>query len=159
MSSRYAGRSLTLLLIFFITVVGVVIIFAYFAGVLHLMPSGQKQVDISAVFSIAGGGGPSATIALTVTNLSSTSLVGATFTCPATQFTDTTCGGLTLKLDGVPISSQNPAGQKATASGASSVAAIPGTTFTYGTTYTMTVTYTFSDGTTQSAAVPMPAQA
>ncbi len=159
MSSRYAGRSLTLLLIFFVTVVGVVIIFAYFTGALHLMSSGQKPVDISAVLSITGGGGPSATIALTVTNLSSTNLVGATFTCPASDFTDTTCGGLTLKLSGVTVSSQNPLGQKQTASGASSVSAIPGTTFTTGTIYTMTVTYSFSDGTSQSTAVQMPAQA
>ena len=156
---RVAGRTLTMLLIFLITIVAIVIIFAYFSGELHSVSSSTKDIAVSGLLSIKGGGGPSATLAITVTNLSKTSMVGATFACPTSQFSDSTCGGLRLDLNGVAISNQNPVTDKQVASGTSSVSSPSGGTFTAGQIYTISVTFSFADGTSLTVTEQLPAQA
>ncbi|MDG6925929.1 MAG: hypothetical protein JRN09_05200 [Nitrososphaerota archaeon] len=156
---RNISRTLTLLLFFVVIVIAVLVIFAYFSGLLGLVAPAQKHVDISGVFSLQNGGGPTGTLAFTVTNLSSTPITGASFSCPASQFLDPACGGLTLTMNGLPVSPQNTVPDQATASGASTVSAAAGRTFTASNPYSVTVTVTFSDGTSTSYTELLIAQA
>jgi hypothetical protein len=155
---RPVSRTLTLLLVFVITVVAIVIIFAYFTNVLHFFGPASKDVSINKVMTITGAGGPTATLAFSVTNLSTTSLVGATFGCPS-QFSDPACGSLALQLNGAPISAQNSVSKDVTAGGTATVTAAPGGTFTAGEVFTINVTLSFSDGTSQTFVEQVAAQA
>jgi hypothetical protein len=156
---RNIARTLTLLLFFVVIIVAVLVIFAYFSGLLGLVAPSQKHADVSGVFSLDNRGGPTGTLALTVTNLSSTPITGASVSCPVSQFSDPTCGGFTLTENGLPVSSQNSVRDQATASGASTVNAAAGGTFTAGQIYTFTVTLTYSDGSTSTYSESLAAQA
>lgn len=155
---REVGRTLTLLLIFLVTVIAIVVIFGYFTNFLHF-GTPTKDVQISAVISIQGGGGSYATLAFSITNLSSTDLTGVTFSCPPGQFSSATCNSLSVDVNGLPVSSQNPVLNKQTASGAGTVTAAAGVTFNPGQAYTVKVNLSFADGTTLTVSELLPAQA
>lgn len=146
---RNIARTLTLLLFFVIIIVVILVIFAYFSGLLGLVGGSTKNVQISGVFSVEGAAGPTGTLAFSITNLSPTPITGVTFSCPA-QFADPTCSALALHTDGIALSTSNPLGDKQTASGAATVTAASGATFTAGNPYTIGITIKFADGTTQT---------
>jgi hypothetical protein len=158
-AKRNVGRTLTLLLMFLITIIVILVIFAYFSGLFGLVGTSQKNVSISGAFSVKNAGGPSGTLAFSVTNLSKTPMTGATLSCSSTQFDPTTCAGFALDVGGIPLSSQNPAGSDTTASGSGDIGAAPGQTFATATLYVFTLTLQFSDGTSQAYSESLFAQA
>lgn len=144
---------------FVVVVVAVLVIFAYFGGLFGLVGGPQKNVDISGVLSANNGGGPTATIAFDVVNLSSTPMVNASLNCEASQFAVGTCNGFVLDVNGIPLSAQNPADNRVSASGTVVVSAPQGGGFVAGDSYTVILTVSFSDGSSQSYSELLVAQA
>jgi len=152
------GRTMTILIIFVIVVVVVVVIFAYFNGLFKFVNPGGGSMAASGYFALTGGGGTSGVVAIQVMDTSHVSITGVTFACSSAQFTNSTCSGLQIDLSGTLVSSKNPLNFDQTGSGSQLVQAATGTAFTPGTVYTVTVTSTFSDGSTLSETLSLPAQ-
>jgi len=152
------GRTLTLLLIFVVTIVAVIVVFAYFSGVLHLMSNSTDSVHSSGVFILSAVGGTTGQLALEVKDTGQSSLVGVDVVCPTSQFSGSTCSAIRFTYQGDALSSANlvPPGQSAGGSG--QVASAPGTTFNSGGVYNLTIQATFSDGKTASETCTVAAQ-
>ena len=150
--------TLTLLLIFVITVVAIVIIFAYFNGLFKFVGTGGDTMTASGYFALPGGAGNTGDIVLQVTDTSQASITGITFACPAAQFASSSCGGLVVNISGAEVSSQNPLSHGRTGTGSQTVQSAEGSAFSPGTIYSVTVTSTFSDGDSVSQTLSLPAQ-
>jgi len=153
------GRTITLLMIFAITIVAIIIIFAYFNGLFKFVTEGAGSASVTGVFALSGAGSTSGNLILQVTDTSGLPITGIQVTCPTAQFATGICAGLQMNYQASPVSSANPLSKGDFASGSQDVQSAPGTNFTAGTIYTITVTFTFGDGTMQSQTVSVAAQA
>jgi hypothetical protein len=153
------GRSITLLLIFVVTVVAVVVIFAYFSGVLHLGSVAGGTMTASGAFALSGTGANAGNLVVQVTDTGQLTITGVTLSCPVSKFASADCAGLQVTYDGFVVSASNPLGKGQTGSGSGPVSGASGTVFTPGMIISVTVTATFSDGSTLSQALALPAQA
>ncbi len=148
-----------MLVIFVITIVAVIVIFVYFTGYLKLGPPTGGTMTTSGVLALTSSLGNAATLVVQVRDTGSSAITGITLACPASEFASSTCGGLVLEGNGVPISAQAPLPEGDTGSGSITVDAAPGTYFTYANIYNLSVTATFSDGSSQTQTLQLPAQA
>lgn len=156
---RVAKRTISLLLLLVIAVVAIVVIYAYLSGLITLTPSQSSGATVSGVFSMTGGTATTGMLTIVVTDTGNAPIVGISFSCPAGEFSNATCGGLALESDSAPVTSQNPLDHGAFASGSSSVQAAPGVNFDAGQIVTMKVTVTFSGGAIQTFTEDLPTQA
>jgi hypothetical protein len=153
------GRTVTLLMIFAITVIAIVVIFAYFNGLFKFVSEGGTgSVTVSGIFALSGGGGSSGSLVIQVTDTGNEPVVGIALSCPTSQFATQNCGGLQMNYKASPVSSANPVSKGDFASGTQEVHSASGNSFTAGTDYQITVNVTFADGSTVSQIASVPAQ-
>ncbi|MDA4113603.1 MAG: hypothetical protein OK474_06130 [Thaumarchaeota archaeon] len=152
------GGTLTLLLAFVITIVVIVVIFAYFDGVFKFVSGGTATMAVSGAFALSGNQGNTGNVVMVIRDTSQASIVGVSLSCPSSQFASAGCGKLVLTQNGSPVSSVHPLTTGQTGTGSATLESAPGTSFSQGTVYTITVIATFSDGTTLSQALVLPAQ-
>jgi hypothetical protein len=153
------GKTVTLLMIFAITVVAIVIIFALFNGLFKFVDAGTGSASISGVFALGSAGSTSGTLAFQVTDTSTNPIVGITLSCPVAQFASASCGGLQMNYNTTLVSSTNPLPKGGIATGTDKVQSAYGTSFSAGTIYPITVNITFADGSTLSKTTSVAAQA
>ena len=144
------GGTLTLLLVFVITIVVIVAIFAYFSGVFKFVSGGTPTMTVSGALAVSSTSAYSGNLVILVRDTSTRSIVGVTLNCPSSQFVSTGCDNLVLYQNGSSISVQRPLTYDQTGSGSVTVQAAPGTSFSDTTFYMITVTASFSDGSTVS---------
>jgi hypothetical protein len=152
------GRTVTLLMIFAITVIAIVVIFAYFNGLFKFVSEGTGSVSVSGIFALSGAGSTSGSLVMQVTDTGYDPVVGITLSCPTSQFATQNCGALQMNYHASSVSATNPLAKGELASGTQEVRSASGNSFTAGTDYMITVIVTFSDGTTVSQVASVPAQ-
>jgi hypothetical protein len=157
-TGKNIGRTLTLLVLFVVTIVVVLVIFAYFDGLFKFVSAGAPSMTTFGYLALPGGAGSTGDLAVQVTDTSHVAITAVTFACPTTQFESSDCGGLQINLNGSELSTQNELKYGQTASGSGPVQSAPGTSFTPGVAVTVTVTATFSNGNTLSETLILPAQ-
>ena len=153
------ARVLTMLLLFFVAVVGVILVFSLFIGILHMGQTSTSKVDVSGALATSTVGGTVGTLMLSVRNLGPASAIGITVSCPATYFASADCGALAFQSNGAPVSKQNLLAQGQTAIGTSTVSAAAGASFAPGRIFTIGYSVSFSDGSVVSGSLQLPAQA
>ncbi|MGA2665652.1 MAG: hypothetical protein ABSF83_11985 [Nitrososphaerales archaeon] len=154
-----AGRTLSLLFIFVVTIVAIVVIFAYFTGVFQFISSPKDSVQVSGVFALSNGGQSSGQLALEVKNTGHNDLVGVAIICPSSQFMGSSCSGMQFLYDGLALSSNNPVPIGQSVGGTGQLNCAQGVDFVPGMIYLLTVKSTFSDGTNSSQTFSLAAQA
>jgi len=151
---RAVAGAVTIAVLFLITAVAAVLIFSYFTGFLRIGAPGTAHVTGSGTIH-ADPTGLSAMIAVAISNSGTTPVVSLTFTCPASQFIEANCGGLSAFYNGAAVSSKNPLPEKGVATGTATVSAALSTTFSYGTLYSISCSIHLSDGTIQTITIPL----
>lgn len=153
------GKTVTLLMIFAITVVAIIVIFAYFNGIFKFVDAGTGAASVTGFFALGGAGGTSGTLIFQVTDTGADPVVGITLSCPIAQFASSSCGGLQMNYNTTLVSSTNPLSKGEIATGTDSVQSASGTSFSAGTVYLITANITFADGSTLSKTASVAAQA
>jgi hypothetical protein len=147
------------LLVFVITIVIIVVIFAYFEGLFKFVSGGTATMTVSGVFALSGNQGNTGNVVIVVRDTSQESIVGVSLSCPSSQFASTGCGIIVLSQNGVSISAEHPLSYDQTGMGSAALRSASGALFSAGTAYTITVNATFSDGHMLSEDLILPAQA
>ncbi len=156
---RYVGRSLTVLILFFLTIVVVLVIFSYFTGLISFSGGSSHNANVSGVFALDPNNDSAGTLIFSVTNLSTSPIVGVTFSCPSSDFVSTTCDNMALSNGVGPISGSNPIKTNSGGGGSILLALAPTANLPAGaSSVTVTVYVTFADGTLWVFSVLLPTQ-
>jgi hypothetical protein len=153
------GRTLTLLILFLVTIVVILVIFSYFTGLISFSGGQTDNMGVSGVFALNPNNASQGTLIFSVSNTGSSSILGVSFSCPSSDFLSTSCDNLTLSNSGGLISPQNPIKAGAGGGGSIAVSLNPSANLQPGNAVTVTVNVTFADGSMKADAMLLPAQA